>query len=103
MKREIRMSEEIISDFWKNFALHFSLFDTNLERKIWEILEVEIRKREGVTKKFVRDLWKIFRVRSTNITHVHVIIGNGIYRAVNAQPLREEGLNDLVASFPRGR
>lgn len=94
------MSEEIISDFWKNFALHFSLSDTNLERKI---LEVEIRKREGVTKKFVRDLWKIFRVRSTNITHVHVIIGNGIYRAVNAQPLREEGLNDLVASFPRGR
>lgn len=94
------MSEEIISDFWKNFALHFSLSDTNLERKI---LEVEIRKWEGVTKKFVRDLWKIFRVRSTNITHVHVIIGNGIYRAVNAQPLREEGLNDLVASFPRGR
>lgn len=39
-----------------------------------------------------------------NITHVYVIIDNGIYRAVNAQPLRErEGLNDLVASFPRGR
>lgn len=38
MKREIWMSEEIISDFWKNFALHFSLSDTNLETgKYWKL------------------------------------------------------------------
>lgn len=82
-------------------------FGTNIEILKWNWNKVEDAKTKFANSKelqrslFLRFVEK-FRVLSINVIHVHVIIGNGIQ--VNAQPLRgEEGLNDLVASFPRGR
>ena len=101
--------EEVTKDSWKNFyilTIQYE-FGTNLEILKWNWNKVEDAKTKFANSKelqrslFLRFVEK-FRVLSINVIHVHVIIGNGIQ--VNAQPLsREEGLNDLVASFPRGR